>query len=72
MKSSSSIKVWLIIAMTAFSCLTAGCNRNRTTVTTGDTASDTAAAGPASGASGPAAASFPATAASDAPSGASQ
>lgn len=72
MKASNRIKISLIVALTACSCLTAGCNRNRTTVTTGNAASDTAAAAPASGASGPAAASFPATAASDTPSGASQ
>ncbi|BBQ02629.1 hypothetical protein BSFA1_77570 (plasmid) [Burkholderia sp. SFA1] len=71
-KASNRIKISLIIALTTCSCFMAGCNRNRTTVTTGNAASDTAAAAPASGASVPTAASFPATAASDTPSGASQ
>jgi hypothetical protein len=68
MKSSITLKASLIAALSACLCLIAGCNRSNTGA--GSAASDTSAAAPA--ASAPAAVSFPATAASDAPAGASQ
>ncbi|SAL88474.1 hypothetical protein AWB74_08580 [Caballeronia arvi] len=70
MKSSITLKALLIAAMSAGICLVAGCNRGHTGASSA--AGDTSAAAPASVTSAPAAGSFPATAASDAPSGASQ
>ncbi len=64
MNRTITIRAMLIAAVTASVCLTSGCNRN--TSGGGTAASDSA------GSSAPAAASFPATAASDAPAGASQ
>lgn len=70
MKLSITLKAAAIAALSASLCVIAGCNRNSTSA--GSAASDTSAAAPASATSAPAAASFPATAASDTPSGASQ
>jgi hypothetical protein len=64
MNRTITIKAAVIAAVTACVCLASGCNRNTTGAS--NAASDTTAA------SAPAAVSFPATAASDAPGGASQ
>ncbi|GGD82292.1 hypothetical protein GCM10010985_40910 [Caballeronia grimmiae] len=71
MRMNSITRIAVLGAVVAAMSLTAGCKRGSDSAGAGGAASDTSAAS-APMASAPAATSFPATAASDAPAGASQ